>query len=284
MAGGSDSDERWESLTDCYVIQANGKKAMAVTGGGQALDVALQDQTTDVIIAYFNQVHNSTALAVAIPDITTNPRIIVVDDATGIVVGSYIILFDPVSVRFSTFFATAVNGVNITLDSPIDFEYPIGTFVDVAIVDMSVDGSVTPQVFGLRGVGAPPGIELSFDVTRIILTCIADSPVSLSLFANIAALTNGLLLRARNGRFKNVFNVKDNREIKGLMFDFDPSVATNPAQGEDGFVGRLTFGGQNKIGVVIRLPIGEDLEAWVQDNLLGITSFRIRAEGHIVED
>ena len=277
-------DERWDSLTDCFVIQENGKKAMAVTGGGQALDVALQDQTTDAIIVYFNQVHDSTALAVSVPDITTEPRIIVVDDATGIVVGSYIILFDPASVRFSTFFATAVNGVNITLDSPIDFEYPIGTFVDVAIVDMSVNGSVTPEVFGLRGVGAPPGVELSFDVTRIIFTCIADSPVSLSLFANLTALTNGLLLRSRNTRVKNIFNAKDNREIQGLMFDYTPSTATNPAQGEDGFVSRLTFGGQNKIGVVIRLPIGEDLEVWAQDNLLGITSFRIHAEGHIVED
>ena len=278
------AEENLGSLTDCYVIQENGKKALAVTGGGQALDVALQDQTTDAIIVYFNQVHDSTALAVAVPDITTDPRIIVVDSATGIIVGSYIILFDPTSVRFSTFFVTAVNGVNITLDSPIDFEYPIGTSVDVAIVDMSVNGSVTPQVFGLRGVGTPPGIEVSFDVTRIIFTCIAASPVSLSLFADLSALTNGLLLRSRNARIKNIFNVKDNREIQGLMFDFTPSVATNPAQGEDGFVSRLTFAGQNKIGVAIRLPIGEDLEIWVQDNLLGITSFRIRAEGHIVEE
>lgn len=278
------AEENLGSLSDCYVIQENGKKALAVTGGGQALDVALQDQTTDAIIVYFNQVHNSTALAVAVPDITTDPRIIVVDSATGIVIGSYIILFDPASVRFSTFFVTAVNGVNITLDSPIDFEYPIGTFVDVAIVDMSVNGSVTPQVFGLRGVGTPPGIEVSFDVTRIIFTCIAASPISLSLFADLSALTNGLLLRSRNARIKNIFNIKDNREIQGLMFDFTPSVATNPAQGEDGFVSRLTFAGQNKIGVAIRLPIGEDLEIWVQDNILGITSFRIRAEGHIVED
>ena len=252
--------------------------------GLQEVETHWQDQHTDVIIAYFNKVHDSTTLAVGIPDISINPRIIVVDDATGIVVGSYIILFDPASVRFSVFFATAVNGVNITLDSPIDFEYPVGTFVDVAIVDMSVDGSVTPQVFGIRGVGAPPGIELSFDVTRIIFTCIAVDPVSLSLFADLPALTNGLLLRSRNEKMKNLFNVKDNREIKGLMFDYNPSVATNPAQGENGFVGRLTFAGPSKIGVTIRLPIGEDLEVWIQDNLSGITSFRIHAEGHIVQD
>lgn len=278
------AEENLGSLTDAYVIQENGKLALAVTGGGQALDVALQDQTTDPIIAYFNQVHNSTTLAVAVPDVSTDPRIIVVASATGIVIGSYIILFDPASTRFSTFFVTAVNGVNITLDTPVDFEYPIGTSVDVAIVDMSVNGSVTPQVFGLRGTGAPPGIELSFDVTRIIISCIAASPVDLSLFADITALTNGLMMRSRNARTKNIFNVKDNREMAGIMFDFAVTSALNPAQGEDGFIGRLTFGGQNKLGVVIRLPIGDDLEVWVQDNLTAITDFRIIAEGHIVED
>ena len=33
------SDENLGSLTDCYVIQQNGKKALAVSGGGQPLDV-----------------------------------------------------------------------------------------------------------------------------------------------------------------------------------------------------------------------------------------------------
>lgn len=277
MGGGSDSDERWESLTDCYVIQANGKTAMAVTGGGQALDVISKDQTTDMIIVNFNQVHNSTTLngAVDIED-----RTIIVTSATGIVEGSYLILFDPASVRFSTFTVIGVASTTITLDSPIDFAYPDGTFVDVAITEMSVDGSGTPEVFGLRGVGAPPGIELTLDVTRIIFEMTTDSAVSLELFGDIAALTRGLLVRSRNGRVKNLFNVKSNGEIAGIMFDWQPFASTNPVQGIDGFVSRLTF---TRLGVVTRLPIGEDLEVWVQDNLLGITSFKMIAEGHIVD-
>lgn len=275
------AEENLGSLTDCYVIQENGKKALAVTGGGQALDVLLQDPTTDAIIVYFNQVHNSTTLSAAA---VKNEKIVSVVSATGISTGSYFIMFDPISERFSTFFVTAVNTLDITLDSPIDFDYPEGTFVDIAIVDMAVNGSVTPQVFGLRGIGAPPGVDIKFDLTRVIFSCIADSSVDLSLFADLPALTNGLLFRTRNGKSRNIFNVKDNREMAGIMFDFNVSAADNPVQGEDGFIGRLTFSGQNKIGVVIRLPIGEDAEVWVQDNLLGITSFRMIAEGHIVED
>lgn len=56
MSGGSDNDERWESLTDCYVIQKNGKKAMAVTGGGQSLDINIPGAKTaygEVAVAQF---------------------------------------------------------------------------------------------------------------------------------------------------------------------------------------------------------------------------------------
>lgn len=237
-----------------------------------------QDRTTDNIIIYFNKVTNSTTLSVAVPDITTNPRIIVVADATGISVGSYIILFDPVSVRFSTFFVTGVSGLDITLDSPIDFAYPSGSNVDVAIVDMSVDGSSTPQVFGLRGSGTPTGIDVIFNVTRIIFECTASSAVALNLFANLTKLTNGLLIRSRNDRIKNILNVKTNGEIAGVMFDWTPYAATNPVQGIDGFVSRLTL---TKIGAVTELPIGDDLETWIQDNFSTITSLRMYAEGYI---
>ena len=267
-------------VVSLYNLQQNENNVLKIVAD-EAIDTNWQDQTTDAIIIYFNKVTNSTTLNGAVE---LNDRIIVVTSATGIVVGSYIILFDPISVRFSTCFVTAVAGTSITLDSPLDFAYPDGTYVDIAIVDMSVDGSSTEQIFGLRGIGAPPGIDLSLDVTRIIFECTAASPIALNLFADLVALTRGLLIRSRNGRVKNILNIKTNGEIAGIMFDWTPYLATNPQQGIDGFVARLTFAGPSKIGVAIRLPIGEDLESWIQDNLLGITRLRIYAEGHIVED
>ena len=138
----------------------------------QIVDTHWQDQSTEAIIAYFNQVTNTTTLDGAL---TLNDKIIEVTSATGISAGTYLILFDPVSIRFSTFFVTVVAGTTITLDSPVDFPYPDGTNVDVAIVDLSVNGAVTPQVFGLRGTGAPPGVELTFHVTRIIFECLLNT-------------------------------------------------------------------------------------------------------------
>lgn len=249
-----------------------------LTNGGW--DVSLQDQHTDDVIAYFNQVSDGTTLSSLA---VLNSYTIEVLNATGISSGSYIVLFHPASVRFSTFFVVSIVSTTVTLDSPMDFEYPIGTFVDTSIVNMNVNGAVTPQVFGLRGIGTPLGVELTVDITRIIMVCTTSSAVDLTKFGNLTNLTRGLVLRKRDGRIKNSFNVKNNAEIANLQYDWTPYAASNPSQGVDGFVCRLTFAGQNKIGVTKRLEIGEDLEFWIQDDLRGLISLKAIAEGHVVE-
>jgi hypothetical protein len=245
--------------------------------------VHIQDRDTPLIVFPFNRVHNSTTLA---EEAEVDQRDIVVTSATNIVVGSLVILFSPSTERFYYGRATVISGApTITLDTKLDSTFPVGTFVDIAITNLAVDGSSTPQTFGLRGIGAPPGVDIKVDVTRILFTCVCDSAVTLSLFANLTALTNGLVLRSRNGTIRNIFNVKSNREFSGIMFDFTPLVATNPSQGEDGFTSRFTF---TRLGGVARLEIGEDLELIVQDNLASgspdITILECMAEGHIVID
>ena len=46
----------------------------------------------------------------------------------------------------------------------------------------------------------------------------------------------------------------------------------------------MTFAGQDKIGVTLRIKGGEDLQFLIQDNLLTIDEFSIVAEGHVVEE
>ena len=269
---------------------AYGDSFLDITDGyDRGVDVNIQDQTTRPIIAKFNRVTNSTTLA---SDASLEDTTIAVTSATGISVGSYIILFNPIEVKFAFATVTSIAGSpTITLDTPLDFAFPSGTFVDVAVTDISTAiGTLgSPVVFGLRGTGAPPGVDLDVDITRIIFTCVANSPVNLIKFCNLARLVNGLVLRRRNDVYENIFNIKDNGEIAGIMFDFNVSVATNPSQGIDGFVSRLTFAGSSKIGVAIRLPIGDDLEVLTQDDLNtaqsgdSITLLEMVAEGHIVE-
>ena len=272
---------------DLYVFCKNGVGRVRVDNIASFQEVSKQDQTTPGIIQKFNQVHDSTTLATSlvIPTPDTFVYDIEVTDPTGIVIGSHIILFSTVLLRFTTFTVLGVAGSIITLDSPIDVAYPAGTLIDVAITDMSVDGSVTPQVFGLRGTGVIPGVEIKVDITRIIITCLTTAAVDLSKFGDIVGgVLRGLILRFRNGDVFNIFNVKTNGDLAGITLDWVPFDAQNLQQGQHGFVCRLTFNGDDKLGIVQRLAAGEDIELIIQDNLLTIISLIVYGEGHIVED
>lgn len=262
---------------DNGAVPVNIKSPLELNGG---IPVNLQDQTTRAIIANFNQVTNSTDLAI---DAAQKSYTITPTDTTGFVAGRYIILFHPSSKNFSFYkqIGDPAAGV-VTLDTPLDFSYPAGTFVDTSTTALDVDGSSAVQTFGLRGTGAPPGVDITVDITRLIFACTAASAIDLAKFGDLTALARGLVLRRRNDRLENIFNVKTNGQIAGIMYDYDDFASTNPSKGVDGFTSRLTFGGQNKIGVVQRLEIGEDLEILVQDDLRGLTSLEIIAEGHIV--
>ena len=246
-----------------------------------AFDTYTQDQTTRAVIAKFNQVQNSTTLQ---SGATKGAYTIDVTDPTGFVNGRYIIIFHPASENFSFYRQIGDPSGNIvTLDTPLDFSYPAGSYVDSTITNMNADGSGTAEVFGLRGTGAPPGVDIKVHITRLLFTCTTATAVDLTKFGDLAKLSRGLVLRKRDGTVTNIFNVKSNKEIAGIMFDYDEFSKDNPQQGVDGFKGRLTFNGQSKIGVAIELPIGDDLELLVQDDLRLITEFEVTAEGHIVE-
>lgn len=274
------NDENLGSLTDIYVIQANGKKALAVTGGGQPLDVLLQNNIAPIVIAKFNQVQQGTTLA----EVTLKEDVtITVVDPTGFAVGQYLVMYSTEIDRYFLAYILDVVGSEITVDTPLDAEFPVGSIVGGAITNMAINGSVDSQIFGLRGNPVENPLNLVFDITRILFRCeTVDSP-DLSTFADIAGgITKGLILRKRNGEFNNIFNVKTNGDLSSIMFDFKIELATNPAQGQNGFTGRLTFSGQDKIGTVVRLAEGEDLEFIVQDDLSTITKLEAIAEGHVV--
>jgi len=131
-----------------------------------------------------------------------------------------------------------------------------------------LNGSVTPQTFGIRGSGVGEPIGAEFDITRIIIKCHASTAVDLNKFGDLAKLTNGLILRKRDDIYQNLFNIKDNGELAGLLYDWTVYQASHPTQAVDGFAARLTFSGQSKIGVTVRLAAGEDLEFIIQDDLM----------------
>ncbi len=235
------------------------------------------------VIIQFNQVNAASFLTVTG---VKDSKSVTLDDVTGFIDQGYIIIFDPPTKNFSfyTQLGPPVGNV-LNFDSPLDFDYPIGTLIQTSDINMNVDGSATTQVFGLRGVESPQGLELSLDVHKISIHCVTDSSLDLTTFANISRLLNGLILRRRNGIFNNIFNVKSNIELKAIS-DFEITTAENSQQGEDGFTAKMSFNGLTELGVAIRLPLGEDLEFLIQDDFsigASIILLEAIAEGHIVE-
>lgn len=265
---------------DIYIFPSQNNGRIIFDDDAPITDVAVQDQHSPPLIAYFHQVQGNTTI---VSQVALNDLTIEVASATGINIGSYLIIFNATVGRVSPMFVINVIGTTLYLDGPIDFAYPAGTFVEYAVVDMAVDGSTIPQVYGIRGLGTPAGISAVLDVTRIIIQGVTATGVKFGLFGDLPALEKGLLMRKRNAAVSNILNWKTNDDIANTTYDFEVYLATNPAQGVDGFSSRLTFAGQTKIGVALRVGLGDDIEFHIQDNLLDLTRLRIIAEGHIVD-
>lgn len=283
---GSDLNLNFREPVDVYMIAFMYDGSVVFDPEANYIDTYVQDQTTPALITKFNQPQESTTLTAAAVQFGYE---LTVASVAGMVLptvtenGSFLILFDVSTGRFMVCNVVSILGLVVTIDTQIDFEFPIGTIVDVCITNMAVDGSVTPQIFGIRGLGVVPGIDEEFDITRIIFTCLTETAVSLAEFGDIPKLLRGLMLRHRDGTVRNIFNVKSNLEIEGITLDWVPYASTNPAQGQNGFSARLTFGGQSKIGIVQRIGPGEDIEFIVQDDLTDLTLLEVIAEGHQVD-
>lgn len=243
------------------------------------VDVNVQDQATDTVILPLAQTLGTTALAVlaVIEEYTID-----VDSVAAMSVGDHIRIFDIDSDRYYAGTALSILGTVVTLDTPLDYAYPVDSEVTINNINMAVDGSVTPVHFHLRT--GTPSIPSSIDITRMIMVCETSTAVDLNKFGDLPALTRGIVFRSSNGHIRNIFNVKANKGLVGLAYDWTPFEASNPSSGINGFSWRLTFGGQEKIGVVLRVLQDGQLGIIVQDDLTGLVSLTCVVEGHVVDD
>jgi hypothetical protein len=251
--------------------------------GNTALKAFIQDQTSPVLTVPLLQGRASVTLAA---DTAIDSRDITLDPGHGALVGEVIELADPVALKFMQ--ATVLNVVAdvITLDQPVNRVYTVATgIVQRSSDDMLVDGSSTPQIFSILPLPSQAG-----DMVRIIVLIEGPGDQDSSSFGSDAALTNGCVIRVKEqgGTFKNLFNFKTNGDFIIQGFDnafLQPRV---PANNTRAFIARVTWGGQSKHGVVIRLE-GlklEELQIVIQDDLRvgqGLntnTRFMLLAEGH----
>lgn len=246
-----------------------------VLGGN--VDVNIQDQWTPALIVNFSKVLGEIPLSA---NVAIGDRTITVTDGSGVSVGNYISITNLRSNRFMIAYVIAKNVNQLTLDVMVDFAFQAGDSVAYRTTQMAVDGSVTPQIFSVRGT-LTQDIELAIDITKIKFTCRSVNAVDLSKFGDLTALVKGIQLRRIDSYVSNVVCVKNNQDFANFG-DFTVYSATNPAQGQNGFECEIIFNGLDNLGVVHRIGKNEDLQIVIPENLAGLTSLRCVAFGHVV--
>jgi hypothetical protein len=195
----------------------------------------------------------------------------------GIVPLDEIILLDPTQDRSFLAIVTNTVGDVITVDRPIDHNFATAvTLGRIVTTNMAVDGSVTPQVFSARA----GSVELDF--TRFIIKMLSGTSMDDGRFGSIPPLTNGFVFRIVNSFQKTIFNFKTNGEIGN--FCFDVRYADKAPAGQYGLSARITFGGQSKHGVVLRIGTNDVLQWIVQDDLTGLDTLQVVGQGHEVHE
>ena len=239
-------------------------------------DVTIQDSTAPLYVVNFSNIVAETTLG---GPTQIDDYIISVTSATGFVVGQYLTIYSVASNRVYFSEILAINTLAITLDRPLDFAFAISDSVTVGSTNMNVDGSVTPQIFGVRNPGVTD-VPLEIDINRIMIAMLTSTTPQLSDLGDITGgVTRGVQIRRVDGTNQNICNFKTNMEMKNIMFDLEIQDAASQAQ--DGITGRFTF---DKLGQVVRIGAGEDLQIVIQDDLTSLDSFTIIAEGSEVTD
>jgi len=251
--------------------------------GGVSLGVTLQDQTTGVLDVPFLLSESEPTLAadtvVGLYTVTLSPGhgLINLAHPAGNI-GDILEIADTTNGSF--FMQCAIQDITgdvVTVDCPVNRVYTTTeSLLSVSHVDMNVDGSVTPVVFSVLPFSVQQG-----DMVRIIVEMRDNSAMDFETFGGIPELANGCIIRVNNGdgTYRNLYNFKSNGDIIEQCFDHD--FFLNNGGNTRGFTARLTWGGQSKHGVVVRLDgsLNESLEFIVQDDLTGLTRMHWTAQG-----
>lgn len=244
------------------------------------LAVNVHDQKTRSIDFYFGMLNNLTTIsAQADPGDLT----LTLTDTTGFVDGVRVGVFsaaDP-DVFYLGDQIGAPAGNVITLDTPVDRTLPINSAIAGTNKNLAVDGSVTPQVFQVGPVGA--GSTAFVDITRIMGRMLDSTAMDDGKFGGLTALTNGIVLRHNNSVIHNIWNAKSNGDLTLICGPDAFTYSDKAPGGQHGLNFRNTYAGQQNHGVVLELEPGDFLELLVQDDLTGLDTFEMMAQGHFRE-
>lgn len=278
---GIEGFKRWlgvGSLADPYieiVTLSDGTTDLRLETDG-SIRVAIQDQTSDIVDLYMHTTKETLTLSA---NQSIDDTAIVVTDVTGVSVGDLLCFKE--DGRYTQVEILNIVSTTLTIDSPLDYAYTTDASVHTGEHDLkTIAGSLAAPI--IYAVSPPTGTK--WDIVRVLLHIEDQTAMDTSKFGGISALTNGVILRAKNGTYKNIFNVKTNGEFAERAYDVDYSDKA-PA-GFYGLTIRRTFGGQDKNGVVVRIDgnEGDEFQVMIQDDLTNLDHFHCIVQGHVVID
>ena len=173
---------------------------------------------------------------------------------------------------------TALAGTVATLDRPLDYDYAIGDEITKSLISMNVDGSVTSQSFRVK-----PLTGQVMHITEFGIALTHSSAGDNGLFGNLTALTNGVVIRRYDGTTSSFNTLTIWKENGDIHMDAGNISYPSRSGGGGGAYGTNSSGSIKEItGAIGYLDgtAGDYLEFLVQDDLTGLSSFKVKAHGH----
>jgi len=246
--------------------------------GGVAVNV--QDQTTPPFAIRINQIESQDYSISSTPEINTYN--ITINSSTGLSIGDKLAVIEQ-NGEARLFFGEILNiiGNVLIMDSLIPFNFTTAATVFKFNDELIIDGATNEQVYSIFNFFDAP-----VDITRVIFHCTDNVQMHDGLFCGQSELNRGILFRKKkiDGSYINYWNIKNNGEWRDLAYDVAYSGAGKPPDSTYGLGARLTYGGQSKHGVVIRLEKFESIELVIQDDLTDISTAHFMVEGHFTQD
>ena len=265
--------------------------------GGTGLPVFLQDQTTDMLDLLFLE-EKATGLSLAVDTVIGN-RTLTLAASHGLTTansaGHILEISNDLNNRFYQGAIISIAGDIVTVAPPISNAFTVadstvGTgnpnMAQDAATGAAIDGSITPVIFTVKPLPTQSG-----DITRITMATTSPNESDLTTFGGAPGLAIGLLLRYKrqDGTFKNIYNYRKNFDV--ILHGFDSGTFT-PKGGNtvNGFACRISFAGQDKHGVAVRLDGARNEELQIiiselMDNTAsGNLSVSFNAEGSELQE
>jgi len=253
---------------------------MHVHGG--TVDIAIQDQTSDRISLFLGAtLGDIILLTTAVKD---SASFNITTDGTVPVVGNFILIQEDKKVtqeEILTVVAVAGAEYTISIAIPLDVTYSTTASASLQNVDMNINGATTATTFS-----ATPETGTAWDINRMIISMTHGTAGDDGLYGNLTKLTNGVYYRKEGTTSaQSLYNVRENAEYR--VEGYDVTYPTRSGGGGTfGTASRVTFNGQDKAGVAIRVngTLAESFSGRVRDNISALTTHRVKIQGHVVVD